>query len=158
LARTAAIQLSGNIDEGSLRVLLLSDIRTIFSRSRSRVSSWFMCDELACLENRPWATHDHGRQINQNDLAYLLRDFNIVPQDVRVLEARDKTETVRKGYKAEAFADAFKRYLPVIPPDQSATPLQPYGHKGKTRSAPPKKSRYKGRSKALQKGDLNGKP
>jgi len=73
---------------------------------------------LAQLEGRPWAEWGKAdKPISANQVARLLKRFDIHPRDVR------DAQRVAKGYLREHFADAFARYLPEA--SQSATALQP---------------------------------
>src|SRR5262249_9531967 len=72
------------------------------------------------LDERPWA--EWGRQrkpLSVNQLASLLRPFDIRPKNLNEGEGRPK------GYTRKTFDDAWARYLPSppLPQDSSATPL-----------------------------------
>jgi len=73
---------------------------------------------LVEIEGRPWAEWGRGEKpISQNQVARLLRHFEIYTRDIR------EGITVAKGYLREHFDDAFARYLPTA--SQSAAALQP---------------------------------
>src|SRR5262249_11053733 len=108
-ARNAAVALSAGSETGddSINVQLLADIRRVFDeRSVDRIATADLLAALADDEEAPWGTW--GRQdkgLTGPGLAALLRRFKIRPD-----KWRDE-ETVR-GYQAQAFADAWERYLP----------------------------------------------
>jgi putative DNA primase/helicase len=108
--RRAALELSGDADadSGDTRTQLLADIRAVFAQPcATRMASTDVCDRLAEIEGRPWAEYGRtGKPITPNGLAYLLRDFGIMPRTLRIGEDR------AKGYDIADFADAFSRYLP----------------------------------------------
>ena len=66
------------------------------------------------MEDRPWPEWRQGKPITPRQLARQLEAFSIRPGTIR-------TESgTPKGYKKEAFKDAWSRYLPF----SSATPPQ----------------------------------
>jgi integrase len=68
-------------------------------------------------EGRPWAEWGRGEKpISQNQVARLLKRFEIYTRDIR------EGHKVAKGYLRDHFADAFSRYLPAA--SQTATALQ----------------------------------
>jgi putative DNA primase/helicase len=107
-ARQAAEALSRlQQEEDSLRLELLTDIRDLFREiSDDRIRSMELLDGLNLLQDRPWSTHNRGRQMGGYQLARLLRPYGIQPRTIRI-----GTGTA-KGYKLEDFEDAFARYLP----------------------------------------------
>jgi putative DNA primase/helicase len=113
-ARQAAVLLSGSVEDPSLRIQLLSDIREIFRAER--LPSKELCKALGGLEDRPWADYANGFPINQTQLAKLLKPFGITPKSIRL-----GPNNTPKGYVAAQFEDAFVRYLQPIPP-AAATP------------------------------------
>jgi len=118
-ARRAAIQLDGEIDDGSSRVQLLGDLRATFAATNTdRVFSDDLIKFLVGLEDRPWAEIDKGRPITKNGLAARLRVFGISPATVRI------GADTAKGYKLEQFRDAFARYLSSDPASENVTTSQ----------------------------------
>jgi hypothetical protein len=108
IARTAAKTLS-NIETESEGTALLADIKSIFAaKAVDRLSSADLVAALHGLEGRPWAP------ISPNQLARLLKEFVIVPGTIRTGTGTPK------GYKLEAFRDAFDRYL--VPAGASELP------------------------------------
>jgi len=118
-ARAAALALSlGQEAEGdqSVRVLLLGDLRALFDEEPSGVLfSEEIVGKLVRMEDRPWPEFSHGKPITKVQLARLLKPFGVWPSSVR------RERETAKGYRREALADAFARYLP----DQAVTPSQP---------------------------------
>lgn len=112
-ARRAALALSGVENElETIAVQLLCDFRDLFDEYGDRLSSSFIIEHLCKLEERPWATWNHGKAISPRQIARSLQPFGIIPVTIRT-----GGETP-KGYKKESFADTFARYLPQL----SATP------------------------------------
>jgi putative DNA primase/helicase len=117
-ARVAAVQLSaaGVVEDPSVRVRLLEDLRDMFSRARAdRLTSADICDKLAAMEDRPWPEYRHGLPITPTQLAKLLKPFNITPSTIRI------GKNVAKGYALSAMQDTFKRFSGA----EAVTPLQP---------------------------------
>lgn len=109
----AALALSGVENElETIAVQLLCDFRDLFDKYGDRLSSSFIIEHLCKLEERPWATWNHGKAISPRQIARSLQPFGIIPVTIRT-----GGETP-KGYKKETFTDAFARYLPQL----SATP------------------------------------
>ncbi len=109
LARQVAVRLSGDGAEqdGSVRVQLLVDIKAIFDGDqRGQIPSAFICEQLAGMEASPWPEWRHGKPITVRQLARQLGEFGIAPGTIRT-----EAGTAR-GYKKEAFKDAWSRYLP----------------------------------------------
>jgi putative DNA primase/helicase len=118
-ARRVALELSrDDQDEGSHRVALLADIRSVFEeRAADRLPSQVLCDALAAMEERPWGEWRKGRPLTPHSLARLLSPFRIAPKTMRV-----GAETA-KGYVRADFEDTFTRYLPGTP-SQTVTTSQ----------------------------------
>jgi len=122
--RTACVALNvvqADSDE-SLGRLLLTDIRDIFAAGNlDRVPSKILCERLRDIEESPWDGWHKGRGFQPNDLARMLRSFDIRPEVIRV-----GTETPR-GYLLADFDDAWARYLDDDndePPPPSEKPQQ----------------------------------
>jgi hypothetical protein len=131
LAHKAALSLSEDLDEGSIRTKLLADIRKVFEAEREgRLTSLVLAAKLGELAGAdedagPWgAFGKSGKPITQRQIAKLLSDFSIFPRTIRI-EERPQA----KGYLREQFEDAFERYLspisdhppvPAVPPSQSS--------------------------------------
>jgi hypothetical protein len=101
-----AAQCARSTDDESVRVLLLTDIRTILAeRAAERLASGELVEALVAIEGRPWAEWKAGKPITPNGLARLLAPFHITPATIRI---GDRTA---KGYHLAQFEDAFARYL-----------------------------------------------
>jgi Protein of unknown function (DUF3631) len=105
-ARRALEAIQGTVEDNSIRVQLLADIRAIFAdRQVDRLPSLKLVEDLIAIEGRPWAEWKAGK-LSQNGLARLLNPLKIRPGTKRI--AGEKTA---KGYDLSQFDDAFKRYL-----------------------------------------------
>jgi hypothetical protein len=103
----------GGKEDDPTGLVLLADIRGIFAtKSVDRISSEALCEALAGMKDRPWSTKSQGRPITKEQLAWLLRRFDIHPTTVRL------PEKPLKGYYRDSFARAFSRHLPLPPPPQ----------------------------------------
>lgn len=124
-ARRVAKELSGaDQDEGSYRVELLADIRSVFDEiTTDRLPSQTLCDALIAMEDRPWGEWRKGRPLTTHGLARILKPFKIKPKTVRV-----GVDTI-KGYLCADFKDTFASYLGDTPP-QTVTPSQVRETKG----------------------------
>ena len=114
-------------DEGDLGLDLLEDIRALTEgKEFLKVTSAWLCTELAGIEGAHWATHSHHKPLSQVDLGKLLKPFEIHPRSIRVdtRTARNPEQrgTTFRGFMVADFADAWERYLPSIPPD--LTPVE----------------------------------
>ena len=107
--RQALIKLTTREDEAdSLRVMLLEDIKQVFVGDR--MFSKDLIAELSKLSERPWPEVCRGKPITERWLARNLAAFGIRSKTLRIDEER------AKGYEADAFVDAFDRYLtPSMP-------------------------------------------
>lgn len=104
-------------DDGSIRVLLLTDIReTFLGRHLDVIFSADLVAALCEIETSPWAEWQRGKPLSLGKLASLLHPFEVSPRNVRI------SEVVRKGYTREDFADAWQRYLPGIRAREVDTP------------------------------------
>jgi len=103
-ARRAVVALGATTPDSDPAVELLTDIRAIIAgRGASAIASTALIAELTKLEDRPWATWREGeRPITGRGLARLLEPLQIYP---------GKHGGIR-GYRVDAFVDAFARYLP----------------------------------------------
>ena len=114
-ARQAAEMLSAGRNEQSAGVMLLDDIRGLFSnRNTDRLTSAEIVDSLGKREDRPWSEWRGDKPITARQLARLLEPFGVHPTTIRT-----HTGTA-KGYHHDDFADAFLRY----PGAASVTPSQ----------------------------------
>ena len=97
-------------DEGSLSVLLLSDIKAAFAeRKQDKLATANIIEYLTQLEDRPWGEYRRGYPLSGRSISNLLKGYSISPGPIRIL-----TGTV-KGYRREQFKEAWERYLPSPP-------------------------------------------
>ncbi len=108
-AKRAALALSNQDVIESPSTTLLVDIKSIFVEpSNDRIFSQDLCDRLASMEERPWATWNKGKPLDQTRLSSLLRPYGIGSKNVRI-----GTEQ-RRGYELTQFESAFERYASEI--------------------------------------------
>jgi hypothetical protein len=91
-------------DQESMRIRLLRDIDDAFNGT-ARMSTSALLGKLLAIEDAPWL-HYYGRGLDPRDLSTLLGHYGIKPTTVRL-----KGGKIAKGYKREAFHDAWERYL-----------------------------------------------
>lgn len=116
--RKAMLAIEKMSDEDTIKQTLLRDIRTIFD-AHDKISSKELVEELIAIEDHPWGDWRRGKPITQNGLARLLKPFGILSKTIRTGDGTPK------GYIKNQFTDAFNRYIPPIPPIQTATTPQP---------------------------------
>lgn len=107
-ARAAAIYFTKTNAEDEARsggVELLAHIKEAFGQDR-QIASKVLIDQLCDRDESPWATVNRGQRVDEMGLARRLKPYAIKPRKLRI-----GTATPR-GYHAEDFLDAWKRYLP----------------------------------------------
>jgi putative DNA primase/helicase len=94
-------------EDGSIGVMLLTDIRDIFAaRGVDRLASDILAKALATIEGHPWAEWGRNEKaITPTGVARLLKRYAIVPDSVRI------GGRTPKGYRLDQFAEAFSAYL-----------------------------------------------
>jgi hypothetical protein len=91
------------VHESDALTELLRDIQEILQDVDEPIlATKDLLTKLTANEDRPWATWRHDKPMTGRSLAKLLGPLGIHPT---------RLERVR-GYRADAFADAFARYLP----------------------------------------------
>lgn len=112
-AREAAVALSASAGPDSQEVagvLLLADLRELFdAEDAPALFTDDLVRKLRERDERPWADWRNDKPLTGRQMAFLLRPFDVRPAQVRIGSRSSK------GYRREAFEDAFSRYLP--PPD-----------------------------------------
>src|SRR5208337_3769305 len=108
VARVAAVTLvtASSARKPSVGVLLLRDIRTVFSGSS--LDKMLTTDILAALnkmDESPWATIRRGESLDSRGLANRLSKYGIGSKALRI------GDEVIKGYSRAQFQDAWSRYL-----------------------------------------------
>lgn len=108
-----------NGKDDSIGPKLLQDIQDIFqSHLGERIFSDDLVEALKDKKESPWVDWNRGKGLTQNGLARLLKPFTIHSKTMRI------GDTQRKGYSAECFKDAFKRYIPLRPSVSSVPAYQ----------------------------------
>jgi putative DNA primase/helicase len=125
-----ALEAQATVEDNSVRVQLLADIRAIFADRRvDRLPSLKLVEALVAIEGRSWAEWKAGKPLSQNGLARLLKPLKIRPGTKRI-----GGETA-KGYYLGDFEDAFSRYLGQ---EEGLNPSQRHnvGEMGTSRGSP----------------------
>ena len=111
-ARAAALALSAavNIDDASLGIMVLRDIKSIFDAAgKDTMATAELVPALVAMEESPWGDL-RGKSIDNRRLARELRQYGIRPRDLKIPDSDNK---VQKGYRREDFVDAWDRYIPA---------------------------------------------
>lgn len=105
-ARKAAALLSGasGDDDGSVRTLLLADLRAVFGNAE-RMASADVVAALVDMEDRPWPEWRRGEPLTPRGLARLLGPFDVRPRQLWIDGAKTR------GYERDDFTDTWARYL-----------------------------------------------
>ncbi len=118
IGTTAALKLSGSESAShTIGVELLSDIQEIFEeRQADRISTAELIRALCGDDEKPWATYNKGVPIKPRQLASRLKGYGIQSKTIRL------GADTPKGYDKEQFAEAFTRYIPLLPENIRHTP------------------------------------
>jgi hypothetical protein len=147
--RAATLALFGSTasEDDSIGVQLLRDIRSVFDqRTTDTIFSADLAADLCDMDGQPWADWLNGKGLNQNRLAEQLKKYKIKSRGT----VRIGTET-RKGYRREAFEEAWSRYCPVSAVT-SVTPVTTPVDIGELQPAYPSQSRHNGPFAAQKAG------
>lgn len=113
-----AARATAEVDDEDLRTILMRDVRNIFhTRKTQRIPSELLVFDLLRQKNSPWMRLDHGQEMNQYQMAKLLRDMGVIPHKVRQekelagLLGRNPTSNLMRGYDISQFTDLFDRFL-----------------------------------------------
>ena len=127
-ARAAADTLAavaGTFDsKETLGTMLLADVRAVFEAKSNpeRIKSGDLDEALCTLPERPWESMPKtGKRITTQARGRMLAGYGVNAETLRFDDG-----TRGKGYKREAFADAWNAYLPEGDGDRTVTPCQPY--------------------------------
>ena len=111
-ARRSAIYLSRTPYEPSMGVHLLAALRAMFAKNRTQITSEQVVQELLADPDSQWHEYRSRGPITKNQVAALLKDFEIRPV---VVHPTKRADLSRHGYRAAQFEDAFARFLPPEP-------------------------------------------
>lgn len=112
-AATEAVRSAKANNKPSLPVQLLADIRACFGE-KDRLTTADLLNKLLADDEAPWG--DLGRKkLDARILAKMLRGYDIRSSTIRMAD-----DSTPKGYKREAFQDAWKRYLPLLETDATS--------------------------------------
>lgn len=106
MAATDAVMSAKASERPSLGAQLLADIYACFGEA-DRITTADLLDRLLADDEAPWGDL-RGRKIDARKLAEMLREYGIRSSTIRMPNGQTP-----KGYKREAFHDAWKRYLPA---------------------------------------------
>ena len=111
-ARRSAIYLSRAPYEPSVGVQLLAALRAMFAKNRTQITSEQVVQELLADPDLQWHEYRSRGPITKNQVAALLKDFEIRPV---VVHPTKRADLSRHGYRAAQFEDAFGRFLSPEP-------------------------------------------
>ena len=111
-AGRASIYLSRTPYEPSMGVQLLAALRAMFAKNRTQITSEQVVQELLADPDLQWHEYRGRGPITKNQVAALLKDFEIRPV---VVHPTKRADVSRHGYRAAQFEDAFARFLPPEP-------------------------------------------
>jgi putative DNA primase/helicase len=111
-ARRSAIYLSRTPYEPSMGVQLLAALRAMFAKNRTQITSEQVVQELLADPDSQWHEYRGRGPITKNQVAALLKDFEIRPI---VVHPTKRADLSRHGYRAAQFEEVFARFLPPEP-------------------------------------------
>ena len=91
---------------------MLAALRPMFTRNHTEITSEQVVQELLADPNSPWQEYRGRGPITKNQVAALLRDYDIRPV---VVHPTKRADCSRHGYRAAQFEDVFARFLPPEP-------------------------------------------
>jgi hypothetical protein len=132
-AHTAAMAMVTESKEStpSLGIQLLSDLRVVFG-DQSTMHTETILTRLNGLDEAPWATLVHGKELNTQGLSKRLSGYGIKSKPIRI------GDKVKRGYSREDLADAWTRYLPPL----AVTGVTPVTELVRGHAQPEKRSRF----------------
>ena len=86
--------------------------RSMFTKNRTEITSEQVVQELVADPDSPWHEYRGRGPITKNQVAALLRDYDIRPV---VVHPTKRADFSRHGYRAAQFEDVFARFLPPEP-------------------------------------------
>ena len=84
----------------------------MFANNRTEITSEQVLQELLTDPDSQWHEYRGRGPITKNQVAALLKDFEIRPV---VVHPTKRADLSRHGYRAAQFEDAFARFLPTEP-------------------------------------------
>jgi hypothetical protein len=112
-ARNAALALAASMEDADIVVELLQDVKGILTEHTDPIilPTKVLLEKLVEQDERPWSTWSKGKPITAHKLARLLGPLGLHPISIRTA----------RGYRIDAFEEAFSRYLSTTPspPDPS---------------------------------------
>jgi hypothetical protein len=126
IARETAVTFAHAYHDEDAGVILLSDIRDIFNRTRAdRMRSEDLITALLDIEESGWSEYrgmrddQQPKKLTVGEMARLLKPFGIQPRSIWPLRRRKDSKS-RKGYYRRQFEEAWKRYCD----EPAGTPAQ----------------------------------
>ncbi|MGH9187205.1 MAG: DUF3631 domain-containing protein [Acidimicrobiales bacterium] len=118
-ACAAMVAEARGVDEASLGVRLLADIRDVFG-GRDRLDTGTLIDGLCDIDTAPWGDwlDGKGARARGSWLAKKLKPFDVGPGKHRF------GEKALQGYLADDFAEVWRRYLPPLTVSDDGSPLE----------------------------------
>ena len=93
-------------------VQLLAALRAMFAKNCTQMTSEQVVQELLADPDSQWHEYHSRGPITKNQVAALLKDFEIRPVVVHPTKRADLSQ---HGYRAAQFEDAFVSFLPPEP-------------------------------------------
>ena len=87
---------------------MLAVLRSTFTKNRTEITSEQVVQELVADPDSPWHEYRGRGPITKNQVAALLRDYDIRPV---VVHPTKRADFSRHGYRAAQFEDAFARFF-----------------------------------------------
>ena len=103
--------LKNNPMQSSRTYLILSEASVVLE-DRTQITSEQVLQELLADPDSQWHEYRSRGPITKNQVAALLKDFEIRPV---VVHPTKRADVSRHGYRAAQFEDAFARFLPPEP-------------------------------------------
>jgi hypothetical protein len=109
IAAARALSAHRSNEDYDLSSLLLLDTRDIFLRAGdpNEMFAETLIEGLLGLDDRPWSEFSKGQPLAKTKMAALLKEFGVMPAGTIRVDRK-----TAKGYRREAFVDAWTRYLP----------------------------------------------
>jgi len=107
-------------DSIAIGAQLLRDTQKIFQHNNAeKIPTQMLITALCKDEELPWNTYNNEKPITSKQVSSMLKQYGIQSKNIRL-----EPDNVLKGFERKQFEDAWNRYLPLIPSENAATPLQ----------------------------------